>query len=265
MCDSANNKRSIGYARRMLLTLIALSLITPHATAQEQPACVILLHGITKDSSSMKRIESALQGAGYHTVNLDYPSRKFPIETLAVETVPRGLAACREANAAPVHFVAHSMGGLLLRWYYQGRDATEVASAVMLGTPNRGSRLGNILSCIPLIKDVNGPAGKQMGVDPNSVPSRLGPIPFATGMIAGTRSFNPLAAAIIEGDDDGRVGLPSTFVQGVCTRVTYPVSHDNLTEDPRVVTQVIHYLESGGFAGVDVEYFACAHAAQPDQ
>lgn len=93
----------------------------------------------------MQGIETALQSAGCHTVNLDYPSREFAIEILAVETIPRGLAAGSEANAAPVHFVAHSMGGLLLRWYCQGRDASEVASAVMLGTPNCGSRLGNFL------------------------------------------------------------------------------------------------------------------------
>lgn len=58
----------------------------------------------------------------------------------------------------------------------------------------------------------------RWGGDPDSVPSWLGPIPFATGMIAGTRSFNPLFTAIIDGDDDGRVGLPSTYVEGVCVR-----------------------------------------------
>lgn len=220
--------------------------------------CAILLHGITKDSSSMADVAQALSGRGYHTVNLDYPSREDPIEVLATETIPRGLAACKDAGAQPVHFVAHSMGGLLVRYYFENRDVSDIASVVMLGTPNQGSRLGNFLSCIPWIKDVNGPAGKQMGIDPRSVPSRLGPVRFPLGVIAGTRSFNPLFAAIIDGDDDGRVGLPSTYVEGTCARVTYPLTHDALSDDPRVIDQVVSYLETGNFAGEDVETFPCA-------
>ena len=228
------------------------------APAETAAPCAILVHGITKDSSSMADMARALSDRGYHTVNLDYPSREHPIEVLATETIPRGLAACEEAGAQPVHFVAHSMGGLLVRYYFEKRDVSAIASVVMLGTPNQGSRLGNFLSCIPWIKDFNGPAGKQMGIDPRSVPSRLGPVRFPLGVVAGTRSFNPLFAAIIDGDDDGRVGLPSTYVEGTCARVTYPLTHDALSDDPRVIDQVVTYLETGTFAGDGVERFSCA-------
>nr|WP_255461854.1 alpha/beta fold hydrolase [Microbulbifer sp. ALW1] len=243
----------------LLLSLLGLLPATVSHGANTKPPCAILIHGITKDSSSMVAIEKALVDAGFFAINLDYPSRKFPIETLAVETIPRGLAACEKANAAPVYMVAHSMGGLLVRQYYESRDTSQLAGVVMLGPPNRGSRLGNFLSCIPWIKDVNGPAGKQMGVDERSVPSRLGPVKFPLGVVAGTRSFNPLFSAIIHGDDDGIVGLPSTYVEGVCARVQYPVTHDNLTDDPRVIDQVVHYLQSGTFAGEQVEYFRCGN------
>ncbi|WP_143735584.1 alpha/beta fold hydrolase [Microbulbifer mangrovi] len=222
-------------------------------------ACVILLHGITKDSSSMRSIEHALQAQGYHTVNLDYPSRSNPIEVLAGEAIPQGLAACKEADTGELHFVAHSMGGLLVRYFYDRRDVSGVSSVVMLGTPNQGSRLGNFLSCIPWIKDLNGPAGKQMGVDRNSIPNRMGPVHFPLGVIAGTRTFNPLFAAIISGNDDGRVGLPSTYVEGACTRVTYPLTHDNLTDDQRVIDQVVAFLNTGSFRGDEVETFPCAN------
>ncbi|WP_153039091.1 alpha/beta fold hydrolase [Microbulbifer sp. Q7] len=233
------------------------------ATAAQPKPCAILLHGITKDAMSMQAIERALVADGYTTVNLEYPSRENPIEILATEAIPRGLAECEERGASRVHFVAHSMGGLLVRYYFEQRDTSAIASVVMLGTPNQGSRLGNFLSCIPWIKDLNGPAGKQMGIDPRSLPNRLGPVRFPLGVIAGTRSFNPLFAAIIDGDDDGRVGLPSTYVEGTCARVTYPLSHDGLTDDPRVIQQVVHFLDNGTFAGDGVESFPCAESA-PD-
>ena len=226
-------------------------------SAETTRPCAILIHGITKDSTSMESIAAALSDAGFFTVNLDYPSKKHPIETLAEMTVPRGITACKEAGAAPLYFVTHSMGGLLLRQYYERRETGDIARAVMLGPPNQGSRLGNFLSCIPIIKDVNGPAGKQMGIDERSLPSRLGPVKFPLGVVAGTRSFNPLFSAIISGDDDGIVGLPSTYVKGVCSRVHYPLTHDQLSRDSRVIEQVVSYLTSGKFTGEKIEYFDC--------
>nr|WP_305121459.1 alpha/beta fold hydrolase [Microbulbifer elongatus] len=220
-----------------------------------------MIHGITKDSRSMASIAAALSEAGFHTVNLDYPSRQHPIETLAEMAIPVGLNACREANAAPLYFVTHSMGALLLRQYYEHRKTSDIARVVMLGPPNQGSRLGNFLSCIPIIKDVNGPAGKQMGVDERSLPNRLGPVNFPVGVIAGTRSYNPLFSAIIHGDDDGIVGLPSTYVAGVCTRIQFALTHDQLTRDGRVTEQVVNYLRRGAFEGAEIEHFECRDSA----
>nr|WP_277608362.1 alpha/beta fold hydrolase [Microbulbifer elongatus] len=216
-----------------------------------------MIHGITKDSRSMASIAAALSEAGFHTVNLDYPSRQHPIETLAEMAIPVGLNACRQANAAPLYFVTHSMGALLLRQYYEHRKTSDIARVVMLGPPNQGSRLGNFLSCIPIIKDVNGPAGKQMGVDERSLPSRLGPVKFPLGVIAGTRSFNPFFSAIISGDDDGVVGLASTYVEGICARVAYPLTHNGLAGSAQVIAQVVAFLKSGKFSGPEVENYAC--------
>ncbi|WP_051687273.1 triacylglycerol lipase [Microbulbifer sp. HZ11] len=246
-----------------LLALVVLALLvsahSAYANSHDRPEkpCVVLIHGITKDSRSMEAIAAALREAGFHAVNLDYPSREFPIETLADMTIPLGINACKEAGAAPLHFVTHSMGGLLLRQYYEHRDANEIARAVMLGPPNQGSRLGNFLSCIPVIKDVNGPAGKQMGIDERSLPSRLGPVKFPLGVIAGTRSFNPFFSAIISGDDDGIVGLPSTYVEGTCARVTYPLTHNGLTGSAQAIVQVVTFLKSGKFSGPEVQNYAC--------
>ncbi|MBY6211603.1 alpha/beta hydrolase [Microbulbifer agarilyticus] len=252
--------RRAGVILGAVVSLILSPLMSISAAAQQAPSpspCAILLHGITKDASSMTDIENALRDAGFYTVNLDYPSKKHPIETLAEMTVPRGLQACKKAGAAPVYFVAHSMGSLLLRQYFDQRDPSVIERAVMLGPPNQGSRLGNFLSCIPIIKDVNGPAGNQMGIDERSLPSRLGPVRFPLGVIAGTRSFNPLFSAIIDGNDDGIVGVPSTYVEGTCARVTYPLTHNGLTGSQQVIDQVVSYLTEGRFVGEEVEYFGC--------
>ena len=87
----------------------------PSASGGRQ--CVILLHGLARTSRSLDRMEEALAEAGYHTVNLDYPSRSQPVERLAAAYVAEGFRRCAASGARPVHFVTHSMGGILVRYY----------------------------------------------------------------------------------------------------------------------------------------------------
>ncbi len=65
----------------------------------------------------MARFERTLQDEGYAVANIDYPSRKYPIESLAPEAVGRGLEACRKMQAQKIHFVTHSLGGILVRHF----------------------------------------------------------------------------------------------------------------------------------------------------
>jgi len=72
---------------------------------------VILLHGIARTARSLRKFEKALRQVGFATLNLDYASRKKPLEALA-EEIHLPVAAFAQHHG-PIHFVAHSMGGLL--------------------------------------------------------------------------------------------------------------------------------------------------------
>lgn len=78
------------------------------------PEKVILLHGIWRTGRSMVLIEHYLKRQGYTVLNLTYPSTQQPLETL-VDTIHPQVAAF--AGNDRVHFVCHSMGGLLARAY----------------------------------------------------------------------------------------------------------------------------------------------------
>jgi triacylglycerol lipase len=151
--------------------------------------CVVLLHGLGRTSRSMARMQQSLEAAGYFVANIGYPSRRRPVEELACDAVERGLAVCRARQASRIHFVTHSLGGILVRYYLTHHAVPELGRVVMLGPPNQGSEVVDVFSRMPAFTAITGPAGPQLGTGPTSLPRALGPVSYPVGVIAGTRSI----------------------------------------------------------------------------
>jgi triacylglycerol esterase/lipase EstA (alpha/beta hydrolase family) len=63
----------------------------------------------------MNAIAEALRDSGFVVHNVDYASRTAPIDQLAEAGIAPVVAAAREAGAPRIHFVTHSLGGILVR------------------------------------------------------------------------------------------------------------------------------------------------------
>ncbi len=210
--------------------------------------CVVLLHGLARTHSSMEKMEKSLREKGYVVANINYPSRDKAIKELANEAVAAGLQVCNAAQAAPINFVTHSLGGILVRQYYKEHLPEKIKRVVMLGPPNQGSQVVDNLKHVPGYKVVNGEAGMQLGTDDDSIPKYLGAVNFELGIIAGTKTFNPILSLFLPNPDDGKVSVENAKVDGMCGFLTLPVTHTFMMKNKDVIHETIQFLASGEFS-----------------
>ncbi len=209
---------------------------------------MVLLHGLARTARSMQPLVKALEKAGYTTVNIDYASRAAPIEKLSREAVPKGVSACRRLGARRIHFVTHSMGGILLRHYLANHRLAELGRVVMLSPPNHGSEIADQLKENRLYRWFNGPAGQELGT--KGLPERLGPVDYPVGVITGSKSAlwdRWFSSKLIPGPDDGKVSVESARLEGMTDFLVVPYSHGFIMRPAPVIRQVLHFLRHGRF------------------
>jgi len=210
--------------------------------------CVILLHGLARTSSSMKKLKKRLLQAGYVVVNHDYPSRKGTVEELSEKAIPEAIALCeQQARVSRIHFITHSMGGILVRCYLAAHELPKLGRVVMLSPPNSGSEVIDKLSEVPGFRIINGEAGQQLGTSEKDIPKILGEANFELGIITGNRSIDPFLSLLIPGSNDGKVSLESARLEGMADFLVLPVAHPLIMRSSEAIAQSIYFLRHGRF------------------
>ncbi|CAN1210207.1 AB hydrolase-1 domain-containing protein [Tumidithrix helvetica PCC 7403] len=195
----------------------------------------------------MEPMANRLKSEGFDVVNLNYPSRTRSINDLALEVFSRIIADPTCDRASRIHFVTHSMGGILVRSFLKNYSLPKLGSVVMLSPPNQGSEVVDKLGSLRLFDLLNGPAGRELSTDPHSTPNILGSVNFKLGVIAGDLSINWINSILIKGSNDGKVSVERTKIEGMSDHITIHAAHPFLMTNQEAILQTIHFLKKGAF------------------
>lgn len=227
-----------------ILTLVIFLFSTSAARAE----CVVLLHGLSRTETSMLALQEVLEFHHYRVINNTYPSQDAPVSEL-VDYVGRSAAQCGDER---MHFVTHSLGGILVRAWLANGHPPNLGRVVMLAPPNHGSEIVDTFSESDLTRDamiwLNGPAVPQLGTGQDSVPNQLpSSVDFELGIIAGDVPINPLGPIVIDGPNDGTVSVASSRIDGMRDHIVISATHTLIMVNPVAIAEVLEFLRNGVF------------------
>jgi len=193
---------------------------------------IVLLHGLGRTKTAMWYLERRLEEAGYRVHNIGYRSLDEDMGEI-VAHVAEKISDAGTLNAPKLHFVAHSLGGLVARAYIAKHRPANLGRVVLLAPPNGGSPVIDRLRAAGISNMPIGPAGRALGAGDDDLPARLPKPDYPVGVIAGS------ADLLVPADRTRLDGMADFFV--------VDTGHAWMRNDSEAADQAIHFLRHGKF------------------
>ncbi|MDW7673639.1 MAG: alpha/beta hydrolase [Bacillota bacterium] len=209
---------------------------------------VILIHGFCRDQSDMYFLRDNLNEIGYYTITVNLPTffSSFEVCTGKFTKFFNELHHKLE-DFEQVHFVAHSMGGLILRSFLAENKVRNIGRCVLIATPNGGTKLADILykhfkPIVKLFKPLE--ILRTNGIQINSALNCPRP---DIGVIAGNNNNLMLGRLFLSSDSDGRVEVESTKLENMRDFIVIDFGHEDIHHQLETVRLVDDFLQTGSF------------------
>ncbi|MDR2869698.1 MAG: hypothetical protein LBV04_04535 [Deferribacteraceae bacterium] len=203
---------------------------------------VVLIHGIYASSAMLEPIADALV-ADYNVINIQYPSADDSIEQITEQYIKPVIASL---DGKKIHFVAHSMGTIVLRYYLKNNSIQQLGKVIFISPPSHGSNLSDFWLA-RLMKNTFGEAVAQLSPKEDSFVNALGEPDYPCQVLMGNRSRNPMFSAIIDGKDDGMVPVESARLATCGWELIDKASHKSILKDERTIEAVIGFIASNDY------------------
>jgi len=204
------------------------------------PEAVVLVHGIWMRGGSLLVIARRLESVGYVCHPFTYAS----VRRTAAENADRLQVFCARLDADIVHFVGHSLGGIVILHLFDRHPRQHPGRVVFLGSPVNGSAVAQRSAARPLTRVLLGQSLQRglLGAAPAWRGAR------DLGVIAGSHSFGVgRLLGGLRGANDGTVSVEETRIPRASDHVVLPVTHIGMVISRPVADQVCAFLGNGEF------------------
>jgi 8-oxo-dGTP pyrophosphatase MutT (NUDIX family) len=201
---------------------------------------VVLVHGLWLSGWAMALLARRLRAEGFATYVFSYPS----VRRSRRQNADALRAFVEERRADVVHFVGHSLGGVIIQALLA--DYPKPGRVVTLGSPHRGSAVAVRLSRYYWGRRILGQSiGEllQRPVPPYDLCGR------EVGLIKGTTPIG-LGRVLVrmKQPNDGVVAINEVDWPGAADELALPVSHTAMLWSRQVADRVLAFLRYGRFA-----------------
>ncbi len=209
--------------------------------SQPTGEAVVLVHGLWMSGLELGYLDRRLRNCGYTPYRFRYRSVRYPIDQNA-QQLARFAA---DLSEPVVHFVGHSLGGLVILRMFRDSPPAQPGRIVAIGSPFQGSEAARSLAHFRVGQRFLGHSTEEalLGAALAAPPER------DVGIIAGTlgvgsgRLFHHLASP-----SDGTVALEETHLEGARERLVLPLTHTTLLFSRRTAQAICAFLSCGRFA-----------------
>jgi pimeloyl-ACP methyl ester carboxylesterase len=203
--------------------------------------CVVLVHGLWVHGLAMELQRRALAGMGYHAVAYSYRSMRLNL----TENAGRLALYAYSLRTRLVHFVGHSLGGLVILKMLAGESGGGAGRIVLEGVPYRGSHAAQVLAGLEIGRSLLG-RGMREWLE-SERPADFAR--FEVGVIAGSLGLGlgRLVDRSLPAPNDGVVAVEETRVPGMRDHIVLPVNHSGMLVSRAVHRQVAAFLRGGAF------------------
>ncbi len=212
---------------------------TVSETQRDSKTEVILVHGLWFGSWALRALSHRLDQDGFKIRHFTYSATSASLGAHAGSLYE----FARTTKADGLHFLGHSLGGLVILRMLSETPDLPPGRIVLLGCPLEGSIVARRTRNLP-------GAGKLLGEARTTLEAGYSRLPQdrETGLIAGSMAIGlGLFMGGTGGPGDGTVSLHEASNPGLQDRMVLPVSHTGLLYSGKVARHAANFLETGRF------------------